>query len=898
MTTTLHLLLALAGTQPPIVAVDSPPPALPALPAPKEVRAVRLGGGQSVTIDGLLREPLWQTAERVTGFTQRDPNEGTAPSESTVVYITYDDAALYIAARLYDSHPDSIVARLARRDQGTNSDRFQVFVDSYHDKRSGYYFGISAAGTLYDGTLFNDDWDDDTWDGVWEGKVTRDSQGWTAEMRIPYSQLRFVKRSQYVWGINFRRDIARKNEFDFIAYTPKEARGFVSRFPDLVGIERIEPPRRLEILPYATSRAAFTRQAAGNPFNDGSKFDPGFGADARIGLGSNLTLNATVNPDFGQVEVDPAVVNLSDRETFLNERRPFFVEGSSIFEFGYGGQSNFWGFNWSGPSFFYSRRVGRSLSLPGAPAKGYAGGPDGAHILGAMKLTGKVAGSWNVGGLTAVTGRERATLQDSAGARWGEEMEPLTLYGVYRVQKEFDKGRQGLGFISTVAGRAFDDPRLRDARNGNSMTFGTDGWVFLDSSKTWVSTAWVAASRITGTPARITAVQRNSVHYFQRPDAPSVGVDPNATSLTGTSARFTLAKQRGNTFVNSAFGVISPGFDVNDVGFLSRVGYINMHVGGGRNWTKPGKVFRYAETGGALFRNYDWDGNINWSGGFNFGYVQFLNYSWINWNVAYNPWTVDNRRTRGGPLMLLPPAYQLGIDLGSDSRKSVTLGTGFFTYFRSSQDIEGSVYANVQYRPAPNVLVSVGPNLYKQSNPLQYVDAVVDTAGGAQNTYGTHYIFGLLKQTELSAAIRLNWTYSPTLSLQLYAQPLISAGRYDYFHELARPRSAEFTRYGSIYGSRITYVDSTNSYEVDLDRSGPLKPFSFGRPDFNYKSLRGNAVLRWEYMPGSTLYFVWTQSRQDYETVGNFNFGSSMGRILRAPADNIFMIKATYWWNP
>ncbi|HYU08802.1 MAG TPA: DUF5916 domain-containing protein [Gemmatimonadales bacterium] len=713
MTTTIQLLLALAGMHPPAVPIDSPPPAPPVPLAPSQLRAARLGAGQAVTIDGLLQEPLWQAAERVTGFTQRDPNEGTAPSESTVVYITYDDAALYIAARLYDSRPDSIVARLARRDQGTNSDRFQVFVDSYHDKRSGYYFGISAAGTLYDGTLFNDDWDDDTWDGVWEGKVTRDAQGWTAELRIPYSQLRFVKRSEYVWGINFRRDIARKNEFDFIAFTPKDGRGFVSRFPDLVGIERIEPPRRLEIMPYATSRAAFTRRPAGDPFNDGSKVDPGFGADARIGLGSNLTLNATVNPDFGQVEVDPAVVNLSDRETFFNERRPFFVEGSSIFEFGYGGQSNFWGFNWSGPNFLYSRRIGRSLSLPGAPDKGYVDGPDGAHILGALKLTGKVAGSWNVGGLTAITRRERATLQDSLGARSGQEMEPLAMYGVYRAQKEFDKGRQGLGFISTIAGRAFDDATLRDARNSNAMTFGTDGWIFLDSSKTWVSTAWVAASRITGSPARITAVQRNSVHYFQRPDAPSVDVDSSAASLTGTAARFTLAKQRGNTFVNSAFGVISPGFDVNDVGFLSRVGYINMHVGGGRNWTKPGKVFRYAETGGALFRNYDWDGNINWSGAFNFGYVQFLNYSWINWNVAYNPWTVDNRRTQGGPLMLLPPAYQLGLDLGSDSRKSVTLGTGFFTYFRSSQDIEGSIYANVQYRPAPNVLVSVGPNLYK-----------------------------------------------------------------------------------------------------------------------------------------------------------------------------------------
>jgi len=893
MTTTLQLLLALTGAFPPAVVVDSPPPA-PL--APQQLRAVRLNGSQSITIDGVLRESLWQTAERVNGFTQRDPNEGAVPSESTVVYIAYDDAALYIGARLYDSDPDSIVARLSRRDENTSSDRFQVFVDPYHDKRSGFYFGISAAGTLYDGTLFNDEWDDNSWDGVWDGKVTRDELGWVAELRIPYSQLRFVRQTRYVWGINFRRDIARKNEFDFIAFTPKNGSGFVSRFPDLVGIEQITPPRRMEIMPYATTRAAFSTRTAGDPFNDGSTFEPGVGADAKFGLGSNLTLNASVNPDFGQVEVDPAVVNLSDVETFFNEKRPFFVEGSSVFEFGFGGQRNFWGFNWNGPQFFYSRRIGRSLGTPPPPVNGYVDGPSGAHILGALKLTGKVAGSWNVGGLTAVTAREYATLQDPTSTRWTQEIEPLAAYGVYRAQKEFDKGRQGLGFISTIVARSFDDPVLRDVNNSSATVIGADGWTFLDSSKTWVTTAWMGASRITGTTERITSVQQNSTHYFQKPDASSVEVDPNATSLSGMAGRFTLAKQRGNTFVNSAFGFTSPGFDVNDVGFQSRVGYANMHLGGGKTWTKPGKLFRYAETGGALFRTYDWDGNINWSGIFNFGYAQFHNYYWVNWNIAYNPWTVDNRRTRGGPLVTLPPGYQFGIDAGSDDRKTVRLGLGGGTYVRSSADYDWWSYVNLQYRPAANVSVSVGPNLSGSLNPRQYIGEFADTTASA--TYDARYVFGNLNQTELSAGIRLNWTYTPTLSLQVYAQPLISAGSYDVYRELAQPRSNSYNEYGKDNNSTITYVDSTRSYEVDPDGPGPAQVLSFGKPDFNFKSLRGNAVLRWEYMPGSTLYFVWTQSRQDYEDVGEFNFGQSMGRMLRAPAENIFMIKATYWWNP
>ena len=830
----------------------------------EQVRAVRVT--TPVAIDGVLSDPIWRTAVRISGFRQRDPNEGTAPSESTAVFVAYDDAALYIGARLYDEHPDSIVARLGRRDAGTNSDRFTVYVDSYHDRRSGFYFGVNAAGTLNDGTLYNDDWNDDSWDGVWEAKVRRDSSGWTAEVRIPYSQLRFLRQAQYVWGINFRREIARKNEVDYIVFTPKNGSGFVSRFVDLVGIEQITPPRRLEVLPYVTSRAEFSPHAAGDPFNDGSQMTPGIGADAKIGLGSNLTLNATVNPDFGQVEVDPAVVNLSDVETFFSEKRPFFVEGSSTFSFGQGGQRNNWSFNWPGPTYFYSRRIGRSLSV-GVPTGGYADGPAGAHIIGALKLTGKMGGSWNVGALSALANREFATLQDSLGARWRQEIEPLTFYGVYRAQKDIAQGRRGIGFLATVAGRDFKDSALRDSRNSNSLFLGVDGWTFLDSSRTWVTTWRGGVSRIAGTTARLIDVQQNSVHYFQQPDAATLGVDTLATHMSGAMGRVTLGKQKGNTFVNAALGFIGPTFDISDVGFLSRTGLVNMHLGGGYDWTKPGRVFRYVEVLGAVFRNYDWDGNINWSGVFAAGSFQLKNFYWFNWDVAYNPWTVNNRRTRGGPLTLNPPGYQLDVGMNSDSRKAWTLN--FFTgiYARSRHDYNYYISPSVQFRPAPNLSLSVGPNLYWGEAPAQYVGAYADSTATA--TYGTRYVFAHLSQTEVSAGVRMNWTFSPALSLQLYAQPLISAGRYDEFRQLARPRSYDFT--------------------------STAEPYN---PDFNFRSLRGNAVLRWEYLPGSTLYFVWTQARSDFEDVGAFAMRRSFDRLWDAPADNIFMIKATYWWNP
>jgi len=895
--------LAASAVAFPASAVDSPGVALHAAPrraadslaaAPQLVRAVR--AARPVVVDGTLGDPIWRTAERVSGFVQRDPSEGAQPSESSAVYVVYDDAALYIAARFYDAHPDSIVARLGRRDALTNSDRFVVYIDPYHDRRSGYYFGIDAAGTLSDGTLYNDEWDDDSWDGVWEGRVDRDSLGWTAELRIPYSQLRFIEQPRYVWGINFRRDIARKNEQDYLVYTPKNGSGFVSRFVDLVGIERVTPPPRLEILPYTTGKVEFAPATPGDPFRDGSQLSPGIGADAKIGLGSNLTLNATVNPDFGQVEVDPAVVNLSDVETFFQEKRPFFIEGSSIFTFGHGGARNYWGFNWGEPQFFYSRRVGRAPQ--GAVPEGansdssFADLPAGAHILGALKLTGKAGSNWSVGALSALTARETARV-DTAGLIFRKEVEPLAYYGVFRAQKEFPDGRQGVGFISTVAARRFEDPSLRDDVNSSSFAFGTDGWTFLDHDKAWVVTGWAGVTRVDGAPARITAIQENSQHYFQQRDAAHLGVDSTATSLTGWAARVYLNKQKGNFFSNSAIGVISPKFDVNDVGFLWRTGVVNMHVGGGYDWTKPGKVFRYVELGGAAFRNYDWDGNINWSGLYHFASVQLLNYQWFRWDLAYNPWTVNNRRTRGGPLSLNPPGYQVDLTWQSDSRKAWVVNLNCGTY-QAESDRNWYFSPSLDLRPASNILVSVGPNLAHERTPVQYVGTFGDPR--ATTTYGNRYVFGTLHQTELSAGIRVNWTYSPKLSLQLYAQPLISSGRYSDFKQLARPRTFAFDVYGRDAGTISRTTDGT--YIVHPVTGVPADSLTFSDPSFNLVSLRGNAVLRWEYLPGSTIYLVWTQSRSDKDNSGDFQFGNGLRRMFGARADNIFLVKVTYWWNP
>ena len=529
-----------------------------------EVQAIRLE--ETVTVDGILSESVWHNGCCVTEFTQREPDEWAEATEKTEVRIAYDDDALYVGARMYDSAPDSIIARLGRRDEWPSADFFRFYIDPYYDRRSGFYFGLNAAGTCDDGILYNDEWSDDSWDGVWQGKVNIDDKGWTAEMRIPYSQLRFQKKDRYVWGINFRRCIERKHEHDYVVFVPMNGSGFVSRFVDLVGIENIDPARQIKVLPYSRLKAEYIPADPDDPFNDGSRYPPDMGADFKIGLSNNLTLDATINPDFGQVEVDPAVINLGDVETFYSEKRPFFIEGSSIFEFGYGGSRNFWSFNWSGPEFFYSRRIGRRPQ-GSLPDHDWVQVPEGTQILGATKLSGKIGNNWNVGTLLALTARENAKL-DTSGHTFQAEVEPLTYYGVARAQKEMNEGKQGLGFISTLSKRMFEDTRLKDDFNRAAGTFGVDGWTFLDSEKRWVITGWAGMSHVRGSKERMLSLQESSRHYFQRPDASHVSLDSSATSLTGYAGRILVNKQKGNIIFNSALGVIDPKFDINDMGFM------------------------------------------------------------------------------------------------------------------------------------------------------------------------------------------------------------------------------------------------------------------------------------------------------------------------------------------
>ena len=508
-------------------------------------------------IDGRLTEAVWQ-GTGTDDFTQRNPLDGKPASERTEVWVAFDDKALYVAARLFDSEPAKIVGLLGRRDDDLDSDWFTFAVDPYLDRRSGFSFSVNPAGSIIDRTLYNDEWDDTTWDGIWESAARIDDQGWTVEMRIPYDQLRFIVRNEYVWGVNFKRTIQRKNEQDYFSWVPKEENGFVSRFARLTGICDIRPGRHFEAMPYTVGKLAFSPQEEGNPFRTGSDLFASVGLDLKYGLKSNLTLDVSLNPDFGQVEVDPAEVNLSVFETYYSEKRPFFIEGSNIFAFGQGGANSNWGFNWGNPEFFYSRRIGRPPQ-GSVDRDGYVNYPETTTILGAAKLTGKVAGNWNVGFMNAVTAREYADV-DNLGDRSRQEVEPFSDYSVLRAQKEFHQGRQGLGFIATGVFRDLDNQGLQEILNRRALVLGADGWLQLGKTQSWALTGWLGASRVNGSRDVILGLQQSPLHYFQRPDADHLALDPEATSLGGWAGRLALNKQKGNVVFNAALGAVSPGF--------------------------------------------------------------------------------------------------------------------------------------------------------------------------------------------------------------------------------------------------------------------------------------------------------------------------------------------------
>jgi hypothetical protein len=778
-----------------------------------------------------------------------------------------------------------------RRDNIVESDWFFVSLDTYNDDRNGYFFAVNAGGSIADGTLYNDGWDDDSWDGIWESKTRVDEKGWYVEMRIPFTQLRFKESDKMVWGINLDRDIKRRHEMSYYIMVPKNESGFVSKFADLVGLDGIKSKQRFEVLPYFVQKAQYLVHDENNPFYKSKQYKTSLGADLKFSVGSNLNVDATINPDFGQVEVDPAIINLSEFETFYQEKRPFFIEGSNIFAFGYGGANNNWGFNFSVPELFYSRRIGRPPQ-GNVSSKGYLNYPSETRILGAAKLSGKIDESWSIGVLSSLTERTFAKIQTPNGINIEEQVEPLTHYGVFRTQKEFNSGKQAIGMIFTSVNRDLNSDNLKNLLSDQAYTFGTDGWTFLDDDETYVITGSVIGSYTSGTRDYLIRLQKQPYRYMQRPDKTYMPLDSNRTSIAGIFSRVMLNKQKGNFYINAALGTASPGFEYNDLGSQWFADRINGHLVTGYRWFDPDNIFRRKSIYVAYSRTSDYEDNISRSGFYMNGSLQFLNYYGFNFEGSYNFESISTTLTRGGPKLIIPFNYSFSLGAYSDSRENVIISPSADFWRNQTDSYQFDLDLEIEWKPSSQISFVLEPEYSYNFTKYQWVGNFADPY--AVNSYNTRYVFADLYQKTLSATIRLNWIFTPTLSLQLYIQPLFAVGDYEKFKEIINPPSIDVKEYGN-EGSQISYDEGSMTYTVDPYAEGPATPFSFSNPDFNFKSLRGNLVLRWEALPGSVFYFAWTNSRMNFENPGEFNFKNDFSNLIKSKSDNIFLVKFSYW---
>ena len=873
---------AIAQQTPPASIVST---ARPHDQAPLAIAARRTG---SVQIDGRLGESAWQSATPITEFRQNDPSEGQPASERTEARILIDDAAVYVGIRLFDREPQKIQSQLARRDESIGGDNVEVIFDSYHDHLSGFLFRLSPAGARRDATVSANGDDDNSWDAVWEGSATLDSLGWTAEFRIPLSQLRYDP-DQPTWGLQIERSIARKGEESVFSFTPKTEQQGVNRFGHLTGLGKLPSPRRLELVPYALAKNENPGVARNDPLRQRNNVVPGVGLDLKYGLTSNFTLDATFNPDFGQVEVDPAVVNLSAFETFFPERRPFFVEGASIFSFGNMRTNNTSG----GYNFLHTRRIGREPQRSlGGPNVSFVDAPLETTIATAAKVTGRTPGGWSIGLLDAFTTREEARYLDAAGVERRATVEPRANYFVGRVKRELREGNTTVGVGATAVNRSLDDPALEPIFRRAAYVGGLD-WNHAWSNRRFAFDGAFVVTHNLGSAEAIDALQLSSARYLQRPDRETYRRDPTKTSLTGYMVEVTFAKLSGLHWKGSvSYQDYSPTFEINETGFLGSTDLRSVTPLMSYQESRPGKYLR--EWAQHLFWNPSWnfDGDMTFNGVGAITEMEFHNFWDLFLRVDWRPPVFDDGLTRGGPMARTVLTRGWQIEVETDRRKLYTFELFGSRYWNSAGGWTNQIRPEVSFRPSTALRLALQPRYTRTHAMAQYVIQATDPL--AADTYGSRYVFATLDQHQLAVVTRVDWTFTPGLSLQMFAQPLLAAADFQDYKEFARPRQFEFEVYGRDAGT-ISRDDATRTYTVDPDGAGAAPSFTFSDRDFNRRSLRGSAVLRWEYRPGSTLFLVWQQSRFGSIGTGEFDLGRDFNALWGAPPENVFVLKGTWW---
>jgi hypothetical protein len=824
-------------------------------------------------IDGNLSDSIWSSIDWGSDFIEVVPDENTAPSVQTKFKILYDQKHLYVALKALDPEPATITNRLSRRD-GFVGDRINVLIDSYHDLRTGFMFTVTAAGVRGDEFITdNGNTVDESWNPIWSTKALIDDEGWSAEMKIPLSQLRFSNSPEQIWGLNVTRNYFRENQFSAWNRIPVDAAGWVSEAGKLKGLKNIKPQKQIEIQPFVVTKLDRYEAESGNPYADGNDFTLNAGLDAKIGITNDLTLDVTINPDFGQVEADPAAINLDGFEIFNRDQRPFFVENKNIFDYRFADNRN---------NLFFSRRIGRRPQVsPETPGGAFVDQPQNTTILGAAKFSGKTKNGWSIGVLESMTSKEFTEI--STNGEISESLaEPFTNYFVGRIQKDFNAKNTFFGGMFTATNRALtpEVSELRKAAYSGGLDFKhqwKDRAYFLDAN--------IVMSHVLGSKEAIKQTQENLTHLFNRIDASHLEVDPNRTSLTGTGGLFAIGKVGGKHInYETGFKWVSPELELNDIGFLRSADEMIQFFNMSYRTIKPIGIFRDFNLRFRQFTAFDFEGNYNRIQYQLNGSASFTNNWGVDFGAAHKPRIFSNSILRGGPRWRFSKENFQFFFVGSDQRKKFNGVIGMI----HSQAEEDNFFlikfeSELNYQPTNALNISVAPEYSLSKSKTQYV---------TQPNESTRYVLGSIDNQTLSASVRVDYTINPNLSIQYYGQPFISRGRYKDFKYVT---NAVADRLHDRFQNYNTAQISMNNdvYAIDENFDGTID-YSFDNPDFSFVQFNSNLVLRWEYIPGSELFLVWSQGVTANVSVMDDLFEGFESGILDQRPQNIFLLKATY----
>ncbi|MFC1619986.1 DUF5916 domain-containing protein [Candidatus Neomarinimicrobiota bacterium] len=860
----------------------------------RSVNAMRVNDA-AIRIDGYLDDQVWREAHYSSDFIQRDPLEGQPATERTEFALLYDDEYLYVGVKAYDSDPSGIRSILSRRDDEIPSDWVHVSFDSYNDHRTAFEFWLNPLGVKRDLRRYDDDNHDTNWDAIWEGKSALLDDGWSAEFRIPFRELRFSNGDNHAWGLQVYRFISRKNEDNFWAFWPKDETGWVRHYGRLNNLKGIPRQRRIYFAPYTTGQVATSREYVTPVHPETYDLGSNLGMDMKVGVTNNLTLDLTLNPDFGQVEADPAELNISGFETFFPERRPFFVEGGNIYQYSLGIGDNPMANN----SLFYSRRIGRYPHHSPDSDTSYVDTPTATRILGAGKLSGKTRSGWSIGVLEAVAAKEVATIEyeNEEIPKEEETAEPLTNYFITRVQKDYREGRTTIGGILTATNRRLEDDHL-DWLHRDAYTAGFDfSHLFLDDS--WEFSTTIGISKVKASREAILETQTNSNHRFQREGASHLGVDSTATNLSGFAGNVMLDKVSGEHW-RGAFGgwFYSPGFDANDVGFNRDVDNSINFIWLQYREDDPGKIIRRwnLNFNGWMGFTFAWfDEVIAQGGNFN-GSITFMNYWSLNGGINRDFRGLNTTGLLGGPAMTEDPSGNIWVSASSDYRKALYVGAN--TSMGGAPE-SGITYKNISgqltWRPTDYFSLTASSSW----NNMHDTWATWDDFGplADEQTGEEHYLMATLDRSTLSGTIRFDLSLTPDLTIQYYGNPFVTAGTYsgDKLVREGQYEAEHFDeRFRTFTAAERDFDDDPYTYDIDGDG---LANFTLWNRDFNYKQFSSNLVLRWEYQTGSALYLVWAQNMSESLETGDFHVGHDLRDLFGLDAENIFLVKVSYLLN-